>query len=543
MKKEGGVSIVPCKVNGLNLSFIFDTGASDVTISLTEASFMLKNGYLKKEDIIGSEKYLDATGNISEGIVINLREIEIEGLKLQNVKASIVKTLNAPLLLGQSALSKLGTIKLDLDRNQLTIISSPSLMIKDDFENFLTKANMEIFKDAFKILAKSFSDSIPDVAKLANYFTLNMSAELKSDSLWYIPSDTYLDLNSTSYFYTSVRNKKNITELKSINSTEYNNLFLEMFKSLKSYSREKNIKWELFDTSSVVIENNSDNELIYLFDCAGKQYAFLTNIDKDISEKEGIKVYLPLNIDSKSFFDYRNLIFGKYLSEIDDIKTAEDQNLQLSYFYESLANYNENDYGKLPNSDKELFSTLDYEPAFWCERAANLKNSSDENLLRKVGLFTKGISLFEEYSYPNMKKTYYYKRLYAGRADCKYILEDYSGAYEDYKKIISVYENNPASREALKTDITDYYYDYSNICYFLKKYEECKYSIQKGIATYSKDLDKYLINVTLYQLYTLKGYLDYFIFKNKEQACKDWSRAGELGDKDAYDYIKQYCNK
>jgi predicted aspartyl protease len=37
MKREGGVSIIPCKVNGLQLSFIFDTGASDVSISLTEA--------------------------------------------------------------------------------------------------------------------------------------------------------------------------------------------------------------------------------------------------------------------------------------------------------------------------------------------------------------------------------------------------------------------------------------------------------------------------------------------------------------------------
>ena len=115
---------MPCKVNGLSLSFIFDTGASDVTISLTEASFMLKNGYLKKEDIIGTQKYLDATGNISEGITINIREIEIEGLKLQNVKASIVKTLGAPLLLGQSALSKLGTIYLDLEKNQLTILTA-----------------------------------------------------------------------------------------------------------------------------------------------------------------------------------------------------------------------------------------------------------------------------------------------------------------------------------------------------------------------------------------------------------------------------------
>lgn len=121
MKKQGGVSVIPCKVNGLNLSFIFDTGASDVSISLTEASFMLKNGYLDKSDIIGTSNYLDANGEISEGIVINLREIEVQGLKLENIRASIVKKMDAPLLLGQSAISKLGKFQIDLVSNTLTI--------------------------------------------------------------------------------------------------------------------------------------------------------------------------------------------------------------------------------------------------------------------------------------------------------------------------------------------------------------------------------------------------------------------------------------
>ena len=57
MKRKGGVSIIPCKVNGSPLSFIFDTGAADVTISLTEESFMFKNGYLTKNDIIGTSNY------------------------------------------------------------------------------------------------------------------------------------------------------------------------------------------------------------------------------------------------------------------------------------------------------------------------------------------------------------------------------------------------------------------------------------------------------------------------------------------------------
>lgn len=123
MKSESGVSIIPCKVNGLNLNFVFDTGAGDVSISITEASFMLKNGYLSTSDIIGTSNYLDANGDINEGININLKEIEIAGLKLFNVKASIVKNIDAPLLLGQSAISKLGKIQLDLNLNTLTILS------------------------------------------------------------------------------------------------------------------------------------------------------------------------------------------------------------------------------------------------------------------------------------------------------------------------------------------------------------------------------------------------------------------------------------
>lgn len=124
MKREGGVSIISCKVNSVPMSFVFDTGASDVTISLTEANFMFKNGYLSKNDITGVSNYLDANGDISEGININLREIEIQGLKLYNVEASIVKNMDAPLLLGQSAISKLGNIQINLNDNTLTIMNS-----------------------------------------------------------------------------------------------------------------------------------------------------------------------------------------------------------------------------------------------------------------------------------------------------------------------------------------------------------------------------------------------------------------------------------
>lgn len=119
--KEGGVTKVKCTINGLPLHFVFDTGAADVTMSLVEASFMLKNGYIKPEDVIGSAQYMDANGDISEGTVINLRSVNFGGLELDNVRASVVRSQTAPLLLGQSVLGRLGKIEIDNPGTKLVI--------------------------------------------------------------------------------------------------------------------------------------------------------------------------------------------------------------------------------------------------------------------------------------------------------------------------------------------------------------------------------------------------------------------------------------
>ncbi len=122
IKNDGGTFTIPCKINNLSLKFIFDTGASDVSISLTEALFMFKNGYLNKDDIIGKEYYSIANGDITEGTTINIKKLEFGNFTLYNVKASISNELKAPLLLGQSALSKLGKIIIDYKLGTLTII-------------------------------------------------------------------------------------------------------------------------------------------------------------------------------------------------------------------------------------------------------------------------------------------------------------------------------------------------------------------------------------------------------------------------------------
>lgn len=121
-KMKGNTYLISCKVNGLPLDFIFDTGASSVTLSRKQATFMLKNGYLSKSDIIGTNAYQTATGDIAIGAVVKLKKIDINGLILNNVEASIINSDSAPLLLGQSALSRLGKIQIDYKNSTLTII-------------------------------------------------------------------------------------------------------------------------------------------------------------------------------------------------------------------------------------------------------------------------------------------------------------------------------------------------------------------------------------------------------------------------------------
>lgn len=127
MEKTGGVYRVPCEVNGLRMKFIFDTGASVVCLSESMADFMLENGYLKKEDIVGTSKSRVADGRIVDNIKIILRDIEISGMHLKNVDAVVSSGQSAPLLLGQSAIQKLGAVTIDGDKLVINTMSDKDL--------------------------------------------------------------------------------------------------------------------------------------------------------------------------------------------------------------------------------------------------------------------------------------------------------------------------------------------------------------------------------------------------------------------------------
>jgi len=113
MQEENGVLYIPMKVNGQELNFIFDTGASSICISTLEAFVLIKNGLLSENDILGEQGFMDATGRISVGTKINLRTVRIGDRELKDVEATVIENPQAECLLGQTALSQFGTYKID----------------------------------------------------------------------------------------------------------------------------------------------------------------------------------------------------------------------------------------------------------------------------------------------------------------------------------------------------------------------------------------------------------------------------------------------
>ena len=164
MEESGGVYKVPCTVNGLKMKFVFDTGASVVSLSQSMASFMIDNGYLSESDYLGKGQTHIADGSMVDVLVVNLKDFEVGGFHLSNVTATIKDGQNVPLLMGLSAIEKLG--KVSLSGNKL-IIHKPKVKLSVEEIALLRKEIQQIFK------ASKWEQVIEKSAQLKNATIFN----------------------------------------------------------------------------------------------------------------------------------------------------------------------------------------------------------------------------------------------------------------------------------------------------------------------------------------------------------------------------------
>lgn len=144
LEKKDGQYTTQCQVNGVKMKVAINTGGFEVGISQVEAKFMIKNGYIKKEDILKSKLYETASGEIAEGTEIILRKIDISGYVLTNIKALVVGSEGAPLLIGQNALARMGKISIDYNNNTLIIPNGPKKGTPTDINNIHNLSNDKI---------------------------------------------------------------------------------------------------------------------------------------------------------------------------------------------------------------------------------------------------------------------------------------------------------------------------------------------------------------------------------------------------------------
>ena len=116
MVEDRGVYKIPCEVNGLKVKMVFDTGAAAVSMSSSFAEMLLDNNYISVTDFTGKAKSMTADGRIIDHTELMIHTLKIGDITVNDVMAIVIDSQDTPLLLGQTAIQKLGVISINGDK-------------------------------------------------------------------------------------------------------------------------------------------------------------------------------------------------------------------------------------------------------------------------------------------------------------------------------------------------------------------------------------------------------------------------------------------
>lgn len=117
---SGGVYEVPVTLNDvLKINVVLDSGAADVSIAPDVLLTLMRTGTIEKNDWLEGKIYQFADGSSAKSERFKLKSIVIGKKELKNVSCSLANSINAPMLLGQSALRQLGKYTIDYKKGVL----------------------------------------------------------------------------------------------------------------------------------------------------------------------------------------------------------------------------------------------------------------------------------------------------------------------------------------------------------------------------------------------------------------------------------------
>jgi aspartyl protease family protein len=96
----------------IKISCLVDSGASSCNITPDILLVLVRAGTIRKQHFLESVTYRLADGSKEECKIVIIDKMLIKGRVIRNVECSVSNNLNAPILIGQSALSKLNKVML-----------------------------------------------------------------------------------------------------------------------------------------------------------------------------------------------------------------------------------------------------------------------------------------------------------------------------------------------------------------------------------------------------------------------------------------------
>jgi clan AA aspartic protease (TIGR02281 family) len=496
---QSNVFRLKCKVNGESLFFIFDTGASNVAMSKKEFNELLKLGKISEKNIIGKVNYTIANGTQEEGLSVIIDTLEIEGLYLRNLQATIVDNDKAPLLLGMNVISQLGEVVINNDK----IIINISQEIKRKSKEELTSELNELFENPIKNMLVGLIEN-----KLSQKFYKENSKYFKMpevDTLCRSKAIDDISLDTNDYAYEEsnvklirqsvVRIEKYIQDLiKSGYDHDLSSLEMFFYDVYKSFFVRFTVNG---DNHALVVNYENDKDGLYIWKF-------------DIGPFEAIVL-------KYKYRDFKNLL--------DDNFNAQIVNPNLYTKSKNSTIEREKRYEEFFTTNQFFINQLDITDFMWL--SSNCASFVDiyftyGKLLYDNNKFPKSIIyLSKAIDLENLETklfNYNKRQILTYRSNAKSMLNDYSGALADLKRIPEVE------------------YDY----YLYRRRGDMKSMLNDNIGA----LQDYNKSISLHKdcyAYLNRGIIKLRI-KDKKGACLDWSRAGELGCTDAYKFITDECN-
>jgi hypothetical protein len=123
-KEQNGMMYFDATINGIQETFLFDTGASGIVLNPVFFGQLKNQGLISQADYLGNTDVV-GINNITVNVAMyNIKSLSVGSFKMYDLLAFLMPDSNAQLIIGQSMFEKLGKVAID-NQNNMLIIEMP----------------------------------------------------------------------------------------------------------------------------------------------------------------------------------------------------------------------------------------------------------------------------------------------------------------------------------------------------------------------------------------------------------------------------------